>query len=453
MLFLLLLLHLILLINTRFTLWPEMVVYPYLLNNGFLLYQDNINPYPPALTYFLSIFTKFFGYYPLPFQILTWSAILFSDLLIYLFTKKTFKKNFYAFASVLFFTVVSIPFGVNGLWFDLIQTPFILTSFYYFSEFLKKAKKTKLLLFSLLFLIVATLIKQQTLWLFLGYLIILLVKFKPKELIKFKELYLSIFVFIIAILLQMIFFNSKGLLEDFVFLTIYFPFFKASSMPGYILLPTLRQIIPLISIYLIFLPLIFKRRSEVIFISLISLTFAYPRFDYFHLIPALAILFLGFTENLKAFMKSGVQIRALSLIAVIFLSIFTTRYILKNRTWEVRFFERDIYSAGVFISKITLPDDPIYIQNGPDQILPIAGRLPTKPWVDEFPWYLEIARTQEKILEGLTKQKPKYTIFKPYDNQDKYEIGSYRPQKLADFLDAHYKNHFQISDTLVKSYK
>ena len=68
---LLLLIHFVLLINTRFTLWPEMVVYPYLVNNGFMLYRDIINPYPPFLSYSLAIFAKIFGYQPLPYQILT----------------------------------------------------------------------------------------------------------------------------------------------------------------------------------------------------------------------------------------------------------------------------------------------------------------------------------------------------------------------------------------------
>src|SRR3989344_1901426 len=77
-----LLVHLLLLINTKFTLWPEMVVYPYLLNNGFILYRDIINPYPPLFTGFLTIFARIFGYSPLFYQILTWVVILLIDLLI-----------------------------------------------------------------------------------------------------------------------------------------------------------------------------------------------------------------------------------------------------------------------------------------------------------------------------------------------------------------------------------
>src|SRR3989344_3207116 len=119
------LLHLILLVNTKFTLWPEMVVYPYLINNSFLLYKDIINPYPPFLAVFLSLFGNAFGYLPTPYQILTWVIVILIDLSIFMVVYKLTKNYYFAFFALLFFVILSIPFGVNGLWFELIQTPFV----------------------------------------------------------------------------------------------------------------------------------------------------------------------------------------------------------------------------------------------------------------------------------------------------------------------------------------
>src|SRR3990167_5483620 len=167
MILILLLVHLLLLINTQFTLWPEMVVYPYLLNNNFLLYQDIINPYPPILTWFLAIFAKIFGYLPSPYQILTWVIILIIDFSIYIISQKIFKNKLFALSSVAFFAVLSIPFGVNGLWFDLVQTPFILWALYFFYKFLNaKAKNILKYNFFISFLLVtiAFFIKQQVFW-------------------------------------------------------------------------------------------------------------------------------------------------------------------------------------------------------------------------------------------------------------------------------------------------
>src|SRR5579872_1733894 len=102
--------HLVFLIFTRFTLWPEMVVYPYLLNHGFALYRDIINPYPPVFIYLLSIFSKVFGYNPPPYKILTWIVIAAIDLSIFLLSKNVTKNSKTVFLSVLFFSLASIPF-------------------------------------------------------------------------------------------------------------------------------------------------------------------------------------------------------------------------------------------------------------------------------------------------------------------------------------------------------
>ena len=447
---LILLVHLILLINTRFTLWPEMVVYPYLLNNGFALYRDIINPYPPLLSYSLAIFAKIFGYQPLPYQILTWFLIIVIDLLLFLFSRKIFTKST-AYFSLLFFAILSIPFGINGLWFDLVQTPFILASFYYFYKFFNNPKSGRLLFNSVLFLTIALFIKQQIVWLALWYLVIIFVKFANKTKKIFARNYFIFAPILIFLILQILFFWQRNLLKDFIFWIVYFPFFKASKMPGYLLLPTIRQALVVLALFLLFTPVLFKDKFKTILIVLtgfILTLFAYPRFDYFHLIPSLAILSLAFGQNLKSFLKSKVVVQSVFALGLIFLILFTIRYFKNNWTQEVRFFEKDIIKAASTLNKITNPDDSIYIQNGPDQLLALSNRLPSKPWADEFPWYLEIPGLQEKVVEGIEKRDPKFIIFKPYDKGPKYELGAYRPEEIAGYLEENYQNLTQVSDTL-----
>src|SRR4030042_3301410 len=324
---LILLVHLILLINTRFTLWPEMVIYPYLVNNGFLLYRDIINPYPPFLTSFLVIFSKIFGYHPFPYQILTWGIILITDIIIFIISKKIFKKNSYALISILFFVIVSIPFSINGLWFDLIQTPIILIAFYYFYKFvISKKHNRNYLFFSIFFLTVAFFIKQQVLWFLLWFFIVLVIKFGKKVGNILTENIYVLLPFTILLTIQIIFFWEKNLLEDFLYWNYYFPFFKASKMPGYILLPTFRQITTLIFLFLLFTPVIFKRKFETNLIVLtvaVLILFAYPRFDYFHLIPSLSILSLAATQNFRLFFKSNKQVQIIFATSFLFLTVFT----------------------------------------------------------------------------------------------------------------------------------
>ena len=136
--------HLITLFVSRFTLWPEMVVYPYLINNNFLLYKEIINPYPPLFTGFLVIFTKMFGYGVFTFQALTWSIIVITDLTLFLCAQKILNSTKMAIWSLAAFVVLSVPFQINGLWFDLVQTPLIILVFFYLNKYLKKQSRSAL---------------------------------------------------------------------------------------------------------------------------------------------------------------------------------------------------------------------------------------------------------------------------------------------------------------------
>ena len=148
------------------------------------------------------------------------------------------------------------------------------------------------------------------------------------------------------------------------------------------------------------------------------------------------------------FHSKNLLVKSIFIVSLIFLLITSVRFILKNQNDEVRFFERDVYTAASFVYRITQENDGIYIQNGPDQILPLSGLKPTKPWADEFPWYLETPGLQEKIVEGLKRTDPKFVIYKPYDFGDQYELGVYKPVKISSYIEENYENAIQITDTL-----
>jgi hypothetical protein len=355
--------------------------------------------------------------------------------------------------STLFFIVLSIPFSINGLWFDLIQTPIILIAFYYFYKFIVSKKQNgDDLFFSIFFLTIAFFIKQQVLWLLFWFLIVLIFKFGKKiSKIFFARIPYLIMPFLILLLIQLVLFWQKGLLADFLYWNYYFPFVQASKMPGYILLPTVHQLFILFALLLLFAPLFLKRNFQsnlIISTAFVLVLFAYPRFDYFHLIPSLSILSLAAAQNFKLFFKSNKSVQIIFIASFLFLTVFTIRYITRNWTKEIRFFEKNIFQTASILEKITTPQDSVYIQNGPDQLLPLTQKIPPKPWADEFPWYLELNGIQDKIVNSLVEQNPRFIIFKPYESGNKYQTGSYRPEKIASFIENNYQNFAQISDTL-----
>ena len=145
-LFLLILLgiHFFLLFNLKFTAWPEMLSYPYLRNNGYLLYKDMIHPYPPVLTMALSIVFKLFGYKLIILKVFTWLVILANDILIFLIARKLTKKDVFALLSLGLYVLIQPFLEGNQLWFDLAITPFILASSFLFYRFLNKPSSKNL---------------------------------------------------------------------------------------------------------------------------------------------------------------------------------------------------------------------------------------------------------------------------------------------------------------------
>lgn len=300
---LLIIAHLIILKNIKFTLWPEMVVYPYLFNNNYLLYKDIINPYPPFLIPALAIFTKIVGYATINFKLVTWTLIMIIDILIYKISFTLTKNRKLAYLSVLFFIIFSIPFGINGLWFDLVQTPIILLSAFYFYKYFDLQGLKNLLISSIL-LAIAIILKQSAFWLLISYGLILVFKIKPTSVTK-SLFYLIIPLFVIFIGVA-IYMGSAGILNEFVFWSIKFPIIDASKSPGYISLPNVKQLIVILMVYVVFLPLFLSKDIRLKYYLLIALflsLFLYPRFDYFHLIPALALLSIAVGPNIRSYKK------------------------------------------------------------------------------------------------------------------------------------------------------
>lgn len=435
--------HLLLLFITQFTLWPEMVVYPYLMNNGFELYRDIINPYQPLFLYFLMGFSKVVGYRPLPYQLLTYFMIILIDLIIFKTSIVLFKNKMTSYLSVIFFVIFSIPFGVNGLWFDLVQTPFIIGSVYYLYLFVKQPNRKNIFYLSIL-LTITFFIKQQAIWLIVLTAGLIIYRYKTKTLEIVKNNVLTLVPFIIILFLFIVLFAFKETLSDYIFWSLRFPLF-ASSLPGYLLLPKPKELLFVSTLFLIAVTSIFLLKKEKIIAgSALSLfLFAYPRFDYFHLVPALAVISLVFGQTLKS-LKSSLKIILFSFLTFLLSILFINRF-QNSFLEETRFFEKDIMISSQQISKEVYSEKLVFLQNAPDQLLPLASLIPTKPWADDFPWYMEVNNIQTQVLAGLEKQNPKVIISSPYIKGETYGLGVYRPVKIVEFIEKNFKKEKEIN--------
>lgn len=444
-----LLLHLVLLINTQFALWPEMVVYPYLMNNDFQLYKDLVNPYPPTFLVFLEGFSKLFGYQTDPYKIFTWLVIILTDIIIFLLSKKIFKTTYLALTSLLFFLFLSVPLGINGLWFDLVQTPIILLAIFFTATSYAKNKRVNLNL-AVILLILATLIKQQAMWL-LSFCLAYIFYQEKYNLIKVTKLLIPSIIFLIVTIFSLItILIWKNIFGEFLDWVIVFPL-VGSKLPGYILLPTFKQSVLVVALALTIFLAAQKNKKEKIIFGLSAVTaflFAYPRFEYFHLITTLALIAIIFPSvllRLKTLQKIQKFVFMLSLVFLIF---FSAKQYKDQFGSSVRFFESDTLVAASFINFFLKEEKVIYIQNGPDQLYPLTNTLPPKPWADEFSWYLERSNLQQKITKGIEDNDVRVVIYKPYGDENNYALGSYRPKVIASYIESNYKELATISDTL-----
>ena len=88
-----LLLHLALLIVERFTAWPEMLLWPFLIAKGWLPYQDIAIVHTPLLFLITSLVFRFSGFNLISLKIFTWGLILLTDVLIYTVFSRIFNSR------------------------------------------------------------------------------------------------------------------------------------------------------------------------------------------------------------------------------------------------------------------------------------------------------------------------------------------------------------------------
>lgn len=422
---LLILFHLFLLIHLQFTVWPEMLLIPYLMRRGFELYRDMIVPWTPGLMWILDGWFSLMGLSPERLKLFTWILIVLTDLLIYKIALKRYGLRSSFFALIAYILLQPIYDG-NGLWFDLAVVPLLLLAFY---------KQNPV------FLGPAFLIKQSVVWIFP-----LVASRKDQILLKVKNLILGL---VAVVVLSLLWFWSRGTLQDYWWWAYDFTFGVFPTMPGHADLATWRHwAFALFPIAILFslktlklqkLNWILDPRDPAAW-SLFLLPFALPRFGLFHFQPALAFLVLSLGQHVTNFMKQERRrkyalLHTTCYILLLTYSLFSISHLI-SRSWHRpdRFLEPDVYQFAARVALETNPDEPVLLVNGPELAYVLANRLPPKPWFTQFPWFLELPGFQERIIESFKQQELRQVIFTPYLNEGEFAPGSYQPKKLLEYV-------------------
>lgn len=413
--------HLLLLLNTKFTVWPEMVLYPWFQTKGFILYKDIVNPYFPLLSLVLYWVFSFFGSSILTLKVFTWVLILVCDFVIF-WTSLNLSKSFYrSYLAVFLWMVLQLSLGGNALWFELFLVPFIVSSLVLVY---KDFNKQRSLFIAGLLMGLGVLIKQNSVIFYIPAILYLINKLSIKSIFNF------LFPGILLGVLSLVYLLSFNIWNDFYFwavnLTLHY-----TSQPGFVSLPAKRQYLLILFPATILIGILIKnnlKKVEKFYWTcclILSLIFAFPRYEDFHLQLALA---------LAALLSTLANKKILYLFLILSLVIFSIN-LPKNWQKTDRFIDKDTLELAEKISKM----DTVYLLNSPDLAYFFAEKTPPKPWAINFPWYFEQEGFQKKFIEGLDKDT-KYIVVGNKIGGEEFSLGNYYPKEVYQYIEQNY--HF-----------
>jgi hypothetical protein len=421
------LLHLLLLIYLKFTAWPEMTLWPYLITKGWLPYRDIAVAHTPLMLTVLALFYKIVGVGIVQLKIFTWVIVLGLDLLVYKIVKKLWNTKT-ALIALSVFAFWQLIFEGNGLWFDLFMGIFTLCSYLFIQK--------KNYFWSGVLIALAFISKQTAVWFLMpiGFSLIKDYRIKIKELGHFVSGSLVVLVaFTFALWLFRI-------LPDFYGWAIRFGVFVLPHSQGQVQLPDIKNLLVSGFPFLIFVPLFFNQKSKFYNLSLWTLAGAlgaYPRFEYFHFQPAIPFLAMATASFFTNAIWKNPLTKIFAIIYIIGSLYLFGGFFMRNFNEGTRFYEQDVQDVVYYVKSNTSSNEKIFVMNWWDNIYALSDRLPAvDPLVPQLSWYMELSGIQDKMVSDLEISKPSMIILNEYTD---IGLSAYIPQKVHDYVTANYK--------------
>ncbi|EKD94484.1 MAG: hypothetical protein ACD_26C00034G0019 [uncultured bacterium] len=411
--------HILILLNLRFTAWPEMFSFPYFFNNGFSLYKDMIHPYTPLLTIFLANLYRLIGYNVWIIKLVTYTLIIINDILIFKITSKLTKSTKWGIFAVVAYLLTQPFLEGNQLWFDFaISSPILLGLWLVIN---------KKYFWSGIVFAISFLIKQNSaLFLILG----LLLSFKNKN---YPKILLGSFLTIIPF---GIYLHQKNSIVDFFNWVLIYPSKYWTNFPDYVqMMPTNRQLLILLLLFLPTVYLVIKNKFKnnlLLFGSLIiSLILIYPRFSFFHFQTGIAILAIIF----------GVA-TSIAKRQFVYLYLFIV-FLILPKDWSnlTRFIDDNNLSI--------LKNEKVYLLGPHSLNYVVSNSLPPKPWIDNYGWYFEMPGMQQRVLESWKNNPPNYVYRSLPQSGNWYDLGVYQPKEVVKYIEDNYQKVDQQNDVEV----
>lgn len=422
-------LHILFLSTMKFTAWPEMLLWPYLLTEGYMPYSDVAIAHTPFLILMLAIVFKIFGVGILQLKLFTWILILITDALVYTVANKIWKQKV-AVIALISYVFLQTFYDGNGLWFDLLLAPLSLITFYFVNS---KKYFMAGIAFALMFIT-----KQTAIWFLIPIGIQIWLRNRKLALSFIKGGAVVFATFLLLLL-------AAGLIPAFYNWAVNFGIFVLPHASGQIQLPSVKNLIVSLFPFAIFIPLVLIRKMKLKNLTLWAIAGvmgSYPRFEYFHFQPGISFLAFAiaiFFVNLgkRKFFNKNLGLNILITLYLLVALYMALSFAIRNYGEGTRFYEANVQEVVEYVKSNTRPGDKIFVLNWWDNIYPLTDTIPaTNPWVPQLSWYQELPGIQDKEVSDLEKNKPKLIIFQRYSDTG---LSAYAPQKVYDFIRENYK--------------
>lgn len=426
-------LHLVALVKLKFTAWPEMLLWPYLMINDWLPYKDIAIAHTPNLVFALKTFFDLFGVGIIQLKVFSWILIIISDLVFYFLLKRTWAKekkdirNQKLLFALSAFVLWQVYFDGNGLWFELALLPLSIVLYYL------SAKKNYF--WAGVIAAASFFTKQTAIWFLVPLLYGIIVEKSDRK----KNFGKLLFGSSVAVSIYCVVMYFLGILPDFFSWAIGFGVFVLPRAQGQIQLPSLKVLVVALFPFIVFAPQIFNRNKKTYNLLLWAIAggfAAYPRFEYFHFqtaVPFLAIATAEFISQKTKKVYENYFLTAYLSVAVLLFSGFFIR----NISEGVRFYDADVRELQSFIQKNTTKGEKIFVMNYWDILYPLTNTLPaTKPWVPQLAWYLKSPGIERILIDDIRSSVPKLIILNPYTETG---LASHIPKDLYEYVRQNYR--------------
>lgn len=441
-LFLVIATHILLLSQIVFFPYPEIFIYTYLTKSGLLPYAHILDQHFPGILFFPINFATLGIDTVTEMQVVSWLFLAANHILLFLLARKLFKSDKKALLCNILY-VVWQPF-LEGyvFWIDNMVVPFLLAGVYSLYDTKGKIITSPKQHFIAGFLFGIALVFKQVIAP-LGLVVGAILFLKNRS---FKTTLFYFLGFSFAPLLMVLYFFKIGVWNDFFYWTYTFNVTVFAEMGRkFATRGELVRILPLFGFG--FLSFIFRKNASFWLLWLIfifSLVFAYARFDFVHLQPALpfAILFTLyiFTRNVPF---------KLPLALIYLFSLFYLLVPFYKVSWH-----KSSPFYGSFEKKLVAETrmyadegDTIFVMGTSPHLYYLTKTLPPgKLFVFQFPWFSLVA--EDRVLEGIKKDPPKVIFLDPTATTSGINLVSYMP-KIEKYVNENYREAGKIDSTYI----